>query len=179
MKEEISLLEIFMMLRRRGFQIAIWSIAGLLAAVLYTFFVVTPIYQSTSKIVVNQTENTNQVLTNNDIQTNLNLINTYQSIIKEPIILEGVIAQSGSDLTVAELSEKITIQTEANSLVFGIAVIDEDPYVAADLANATSSLFEQKIGEILEVKSVTILSSAAPELNPVSPKIPLNIIILY
>lgn len=176
MKEEISLLEIFMMLRRRGFQIAIWSIAGLLAAVLYTFFLVTPMYQSTSKIVVNQTENTNQVLTNNDIQTNLNLINTYQSIIKEPIILEGVIAQSGSDLTVAELSEKITIQTEANSLVFGIAVIDEDPYVAADLANATSSLFEQKIGEILEVKSVTILSSAAPELNPVSPNIPLNII---
>lgn len=55
MKEEISLLEIFMMLRRRGFQIAIWSIAGLLAAVLYTFFLVTPIYQSTSKIVVNQT----------------------------------------------------------------------------------------------------------------------------
>lgn len=177
MKEEISLLEIFMVLRRRVFQIAIWSCTGLLAAVLYTFFVVTPMYQSTSKIVVNQTESTNQVLTNTDIQTNLNLINTYQSIIKEPIILEEVISQSGSDISVAELRDKITVQTEANSLVFGIAVIDEDPYVAADLANATATLFEQKIGEILEVKSVTILSSAAPEVNPVSPNIPLNLIL--
>lgn len=177
MKEEISLLEIFMVLKRRAFQITIWSCAGLLVAVLYTFFLVTPMYQSTSKIVVNQTENTDQVLTNTDIQTNLNLINTYQSIIKEPIILEEVIAQSGSDLTVAELGGKITVQTEANSLVFGIAVIDTNPYVAADLANATANLFQQKIGEILEVKSVTILSSAAPELNPVSPNIPLNLIL--
>ena len=38
MKEEISLLEIFMVLKRRAFQITIWSCAGLLVAVLYPAF---------------------------------------------------------------------------------------------------------------------------------------------
>lgn len=176
MKEEVSLLEIFSILKKKFHLILIWSLLGLIVSSWYTFVLVTPTYRSTSKIVVNQTENTNQVLTNTDIQTNLNLINTYQSIIKEPIILQEVIEQTNSDLSVAELSDKITVQTEANSLVFGISVNDEDPYVAAELADSTASLFEQKIGDILEVKSITILSKASPNLNPVSPSVPLNLI---
>src|SRR5699024_6470410 len=97
-------------------------------AAAYTFFFVTPQYESTSKIVVNQTQNTGQAITNTDIQTNLNLINTYQSIIREPIILEDVIEMTDSNLTVSQLRNKITVQTQNNSLVFGVTVSDESPY---------------------------------------------------
>ena len=124
MEEEISLGEIFAILKQRIGSIITWSLTGLLLAALYTFFFVTPTYQSTSKIVVNQTQNAEQAITNTDIQTNLSLINTYQGIIKEPIILEDVITDTGSKLTLGELRDKLTVQTEDSSLVFGITIVD-------------------------------------------------------
>ena len=177
MKEEISLSEIFVILKQHIGKIIIWSLVGLFFAGLYTFFFLIPQYESTSKIVVNQTQNTGQAITNNDIQTNLNLINTYQSIIKEPIILEEVLESTDSNLTIDELRDKITVQTQDNSLVFAVIITDENPYTASDLANATANSFESKIGGILEVESVTILSQAIPSLDPVSPNKVLNLLI--
>lgn len=177
MEEEISLSELFAILKQHMSKIILWSLAGLILAGVYTFFLVTPQYESTSKIVVNQTQNTGNSITNTDIQTNLNLINTYQSIIREPIILEDVIEMTDSDFTVGQLSEKVSIQTQVNSLVFGVTVTDESPYTSAELANAISSSFESKIGEILEVESVTILSQAEANLNPVSPNTVVNLAI--
>ena len=177
MEEDITLKDLINILKRHTSKVIVWSFIGLILAGVYTFFFVTPQYESTSKIVVNQTQNTGQSITNTDIQTNLNLINTYQGIIREPIILEDVIDTTGSNLTVSQLSDKITVQTQNNSLVFGVTVSDESPYMAAELANATAASFEEKIGDILEVESVTILSEAIPILSSVSPNVPLNIII--
>lgn len=175
MEEEISLSELFATLKRHAGKIIMWSLLGLILTGVYTFFFVTPQYQSTSKIVVNQTQQAGQAITNTDIQTNLNLINTYQSIIKEPIILEDVITKAETDLTTQELASKLSIQTESSSLVFGVTVSDESPYVAAELANAIAGTFQEKIGGILEVESVTILSQAVPNVSPVSPKTILNL----
>lgn len=176
MEQEISIGTTLTIMKQRWGQIIIWSLAGLILSGIYTFFFVTPTYQSVSKIVVNQTQNAEQAITNTDIQTNLNLINTYQGIIKEPIILEDVITQTGSKLSFDELRDKLTVQTEVDSLVFGVTITDENPYNAAELANATANIFQQKIGDILDVSSVTILSEAVANTNAVSPNTPLNLV---
>ena len=177
METEVSLEEIISIFKKKYPIILLWSIVGILFVGVYTFFLANPIYESTSRIVVNQTQNTNQNITNADIQTNLNLINTYQSIIKEPIILEDVINKTDTGLSVNQLSSKIAIQIQNDSLVFGISVSDENPYIAAELANAVATSFEEKIGDILEVQSVTILSEAVPNLGAVSPKPTINLIL--
>lgn len=175
--EEISLGELFRIFKHHIGKIIICSLIGLLLAGVYTFFFVVPQFSSTTKIVVNQTQNTGQSITNTDIQTNLNLINTYQSIIREPIILEDALGMIDSDLNVSQLRDKIAVETQNDSLVFGVTVSDANPYKAAELANATAASFEEKIGDILEVESVTILSEATPVLHPVSPNLPVNIAI--
>lgn len=177
MEEEISLSDLLANLKSHMSKIIIWSLLGIVLSGGYTFYLSVPQYQSTSKIVVNQTQQTGQAITNTDIQTNLNLINTYQSIIKEPIILEDVIIKTKINLTTQELSNKLNIQTENSSLVFGVTVKDASPYVASDLANAIAETFQEKIGSILEVESVTILSQAIPNLNSVSPNVVLNLVI--
>lgn len=176
MEAEVSFEEIFLIIKKRSKIIIGWSLLGIIISSLYTFYIVTPTFESSSRIVVNQTQNTNQTITNMDIQTNLSLINTYKSIIREPIILENAIDRADSDLSIEELRRKIDVQTQDNSLVFGINVRDESPYVAAELANSIASSFESKIGDILEVESVTILSQATPNLDAVSPNTIINII---
>lgn len=177
MEEVISVEKAFNTLKGKARLIFIWTLLCVLLSGVFTFFIVTPKYQSSSRIVVNQTQNTSQTITNTDIQTNLNLINTYQSIIKEPIILEDVLKETTAELTIQELSNKITVETQSNSLVFGISVMDENPFVAADLANSIAQTFERKIGDILEVESVTILSEAVPNMGAVSPNIIINLIL--
>lgn len=177
MKEKISLEEIFRSLKKKMMMIIVFGLIGVSLSGLFTFFIQTPVYESSSRIVVNQTQNTNQAITNTDIQTNLNLINTYQSIIKEPIILEQVLERTSTNLSLAELSEKITVQINHNSLVFGISVQDENPNVAAELANAVALTFEEKIGEILDVQSVTILSEAVANPQAVSPNVTINLLV--
>lgn len=177
MEPEISIEDIFRIFKKKSKVIISWAVMGLLLSSIYTFFIVTPKYISTSRIVVNQTQNSDQIITNTDIQTNLNLINTYQSIIKEPIILEDVIETTEVNLSVGELGNKISFQLQNNSLVFGVNVEDEDPNIASELANAITTNFEKKIGDILEVESVTILSEATPNMNAVSPNTIMNLLL--
>lgn len=177
MEEIVSLGDFMKLIRKRLGQILFWALSGLAITAIYTFFFTTPLYESTSKIVVNQTQNASQAITNTDIQTNLNLIETYQSIIQEPIILEDVIKESDTNLTLSQLRSKIAVTTSQNSLVFGITITDENPYEASDLANDVAASFEEKIGDILEVQSVTILSEAVPNLGQVSPNTSLNLLL--
>lgn len=176
MEEIVSLSDFIKMIKKRFGQIMVWAILGLAMSAVYTFFFTTPLYQSTSKIVVNQTQSGGQAITNTDIQTNLNLIETYRSIILEPIILEDVVTDSDNNLTVSQLRNKISVRTEQNSLVFGINITDTDPYEASELANKVAKSFENTIGDILDVESVTILSEAVPNLGQVSPNTTINLI---
>jgi len=169
-------LEVLLKLLRKNIHILIGWIVGSLAIVaLFTFFIVVPQYESTSRIVVNQTEDRMSNITSTDITTNISLMTTYQNIIMEPIILDDVIAQTDSNETLQEMREKITFQNEEESLVFGISVRDEDPVVAADIANATANIFQNKIGDILAVESVSILSEAVPDTEQASPNILQNL----
>lgn len=175
MNSQITL-ESLIKLLRKNFRILLgWVVGCFIVTALFTFLVIEPTYEATSRIVVNQRENRGSTITSTDINTNISLINTYQSIIMEPIILEDVIEQTESNASMTELREKISFETEEGSLVFGIAVTDEDPYDAANVANAAAQVFQNKIGEILPVESVTILSKAMPNPNPVSPNILLNL----
>lgn len=164
-------------LLKKNFHTLIWWMIGCFAVTaIFTVYLIVPMYQATSRIVVNQTESSSANITSTDISTNISLINTYQSIIMEPIILEEVLSKTASDDSLQELSNKITFQNDQESLVFGITVEDEDPYMAAELANSISEIFQTKIGEILPVQSVTILSEAVPNTAPISPNVIQNLL---
>ncbi len=80
----------------------------------------------------------------NDVQTNLQLINTYNVIIKSPVILDEVIKQSHLSMTSKELESKITVSSEQDSQVVTIAVRDTDAKRAAVMANAVATVFRTR-----------------------------------
>src|SRR5699024_3823080 len=66
---------------------------------------------------------------------------------------------------------------ENNSQVFSIQVQNENPYQASEIANVTASFFQEEIYEMMNVDNVTMISSAIPNVDPVSPNNTLNVII--
>ena len=176
MEEEISLVELFAIIKKRLALIINLTLAGLLIVAVYTFFIATPEYSSTAQLLANRTQQ-EEMIQQADINTNIQLINTYKDIIQGPVILDEVRDVMDLDLTHGALAGKINIASENNSQVFSIRVNDTDPYVAAEIANTTALVFQENVEDIMNVDNVTIISPAEPNTSPVSPNNTLNLAI--
>lgn len=175
MEEDINLVELFSTIRKRLSMIVSLGLVGLIVASVFTFFIATPQYSATTQILVNHTQ-TGEVIQQSDINTNLQLINTYKDIIKGPVILNDVRKALDLEVSHTELSNKIEIGNEDNSQVFSLSVTDKSPYDAAAIANTVASTFQTNIDEIMNVDNVTIISAAAANTSPVSPNRLLNLV---
>ncbi|MGE6375508.1 YveK family protein [Peribacillus muralis] len=179
MEETISIKELFSTLRKRLSLIIIIAALAVLVSGAVSYFLLTPIYQASTQLLVNQSKNEEGLYNYNEVQTNLQLINTYNVIIKSSAILELVKEDLGLDMTAAELNEKISVTSEQNSQVVNILVEDENPKTAVDIANKTAEVFQKQIVEIMNVDNVTLLAKAEYKENPspIKPQPILNIAI--
>lgn len=176
MEEEISLKELFEIVKKRLGLIINLTLAGLLVVAFYTFFIATPEYSATTQLLVNRTEQADAIQ-RSDIDTNLQLINTYKDIIRGPVILDEVREELNLDVSHGTLRGNIAISNETNSQVFSIQVNDTNPYNAAEIANTTATVFQENLNEIMSVDNVTVISQAEPNINPISPNHTLNLAI--
>jgi capsular polysaccharide biosynthesis protein len=180
MEETISLKELFAILRKRLWLIISLTVIAAVTAGVISFYFLTPIYQASTQLLVNQSKNDKQIDIN-QVQTNLELINTYNVIMKSPIILEKVISQMNLDTSVGQLNEQITVSSKENSQVVEVSVEDKDPAQAVQLANTIAAVFKEQIVPIMNVEknNVSILSEAqlAEDPSPIKPKPLLNIAI--
>ncbi len=179
MEETISLKEIFDTLKKRFSIILIITLTAVLISGIVSFFFLTPVYQNSTQILVNKSSQDQNMYNVNDVRTNLELINTYNVIIKSPAILDKVAKKVDSGLTYDQLNEKITVQSENQSQVVTISVQDEDPKQAVAIANTTAEVFKNEIATIMNVNNVSILAKATVKENqsPVKPNPMLNIAI--
>lgn len=176
-EEEISLGEIFAIIKQRMLLIISLGIVGLLISALYTFFLVTPMYDSTTQLLVNRTSDSANEIQLSDINTNVQMINTYKDIIKGPVILGDVKENLATDYTISELAEMVTIGSNENSQVFSMTVTSADPAEAAGIANNIAATFQANIGDIMKVENVSIISEAVVNPNPILPNTMLNLVL--
>ena len=179
MEETISLQDLFKTIRKRLSLIAIITIVAMTISGMISFLFMTPIYQASTQILVNQEKDEQSQLSTQDIQANLQLINTYNVIIKSPAVLTEVIENLELDMTVGQLNSNITVNSEQNSQVVNVSVQDADPKLAVDIANMTATVFKEEIVDLMNVDNVNVLAEAemAEKPSPVKPNPKLNIAI--
>lgn len=179
MKESKSVIEIVEIIRKYTGVIILLTVLSVIGSALASFYFISPVYQASTQILVNQNRLGNGLLSDYDIQTDLRLIHTYSVIIKSPVILDQVIERLNINTTSTELNENIIVATAEDSQVVNISVKDNDPGKAVMIANATANVFQDEIKEIMNVDNVKILSPAIERSNPtpVEPKPLLNMAI--
>lgn len=179
MEETISLKELLTTLKKRIVMIILITMtAGLVSGVISYFFL-TPIYQASTQILVNQEKNELSFYSPSEVQTNLQLISTYNEIIKSSRILDKVIVQLGLDMTSGQIGGKITVASQKDSQIVNVSVQDPDPNLAADIANKTVEVFQKEIVTIMNVDNVSILAPATVTENqaPIKPQPVMNVAI--
>jgi capsular polysaccharide biosynthesis protein len=173
MEETINLQDILKTLKKRFKLIVSTTLGAGLLAVIISFFFITPIYEANTQVLVNQKNNeVGQQVTSADIQSNLQLINTYYEVIKSPAILNVVVDNLNVDLTAAQLASKLTVSSTNNSQVIDIKVQDESYEMAVTLANEIVKVFQKQIPLIMSVDNVNVLAPAeyVDSPSPVKPQ---------
>lgn len=179
MEESISLQEIFHTLRKRILLIFTFTFLATILSGVLSYFYITPIYETSTQLLINQ-ESSEQMYGVGDIQTNLQLINTYNEIIKSPVILDLVKEELAlENMTMTELIKKILVSSKGDSQVVTITVQDSDQYIARDIANSTATIFKREITELMNINNVSILAkaTASDDQAPVKPQSLLNVAI--
>ena len=180
MEETISLQELAQTIKKRLGLILTLTFLAIGISGVVSYFVLTPIYQATTQLLVSQDKSEMPAYNVGDIQTNLQLINTYNVIIKSPAILKLVVQELAlEDMSVEALNSKIAVSSVGDSQVVTIIVNDPDPYIARDIANTTALIFQREIVNLMNVNNVSILAEASVFENqqPVKPNPVLNMAI--
>jgi len=179
MEETISLQELLGVLKKRVGLIIVSMFLGLGIAGVFTYFVITPKYSSQAQLIVRLPQN--ETMNVNDINGNLQMINTYKDLIKSDTVMSEVQqrmkAEHEIDLSVEELGASVSVDQSQNSQMFSIVSKVTDPIIAQNIANQTALVFQEKAKDMLNVDKITIISSATANVKPVSPNDKLNLVI--
>ncbi|MEV5029126.1 YveK family protein [Paenibacillus sp. LPE1-1-1.1] len=182
MSKELDLRQYMAIIKKRLALIILFVFVCTASAAAISIFLMDPVYEASTKIIVNQTPSQLAAgqLDINQINSNITMIGTYKEIIKTPAILDKVAVQYPElGLTAIELANKIQISSVNNTQVMTLVVQDVDYKLAAQVVNAVSLVFKEEIQHIFKVENVSILNEAVvnAQPDPVSPNIPITIAI--
>ncbi|MGF9945000.1 Wzz/FepE/Etk N-terminal domain-containing protein [Priestia megaterium] len=179
MEDSINLKQILGVIKKRLGVIALITIIAATISGVVSFFVLIPVYEANTQILVNQAKSKEQFYNSSELQTNVQLIQTYNDIIKSPAILEEVTKQLNLDLTPKQLSNQIQVTNSQDSQVAHIVVQDTNARLAVKIANTTAAVFKKEVPKIMSIDNVSILAKAQLDeaLSPIKPQPFLNIAI--
>lgn len=172
--EELDIIELLYALKKRIKYIVIAVVVCAVAGFVYSKFLVTPMYKTSTTFVLSKsTENNVQVdnmsseaITQNDITLNSKLVSTYSEIIKSTTIAKEVINSLGLDMTVEEFKSNVTVTSKDDTELIEITVSNEDGKVAADIANSLAEVFREKVYDVYKIDNLSIIDVAEEATEP-------------
>ena len=147
-------------------------ICGVIAFV-GSVMLITPQYQASALFYVNNSSvsfgDASLSISNGDITTSKNLVNSYIVILKSRATLLHVIDYADSNRSYSELKGMISATSVDGTEVFRVTVTSEDPHEAEDLANAIAHVMPDRIASIVEGSSAKVVDLAVLPSTPSSP----------
>lgn len=156
-----------------GFLILI-PLIFVLFSILITFFLMHPKYESSTQVLVNQREGNSEMMAQ-EVQSNIQLVNTYSEIIKSPRILDKV-SKKFDKYSSNQIYNMLDIETETNSQILDVKVTTENKNDSEKIANEIAKVFSKDVPNIMNVNNVSILSKANGSATQTSPKAIINIL---
>ncbi len=172
---EIDLLVLFRALWRNVLVIILVAIlcGGLAFGV--TYFFITPKYEATAMLYVNNSTvsvgSTNFSITSGELSAAQTLVDTYIVILNTRTTLDEIIEESGIPYTVEEINKKKMISASAvkGTGVFAVTVESESPTEAELIANTIAKVLPDRISDIIDGSDVRIVDYAIVPAHRSSP----------
>lgn len=167
----IDLQKLLLVYLRKWWVILICLIIGAAAAFGITHQFVTPMYQASISIYVNNNRNIHnkENLSSADLAAAQQLVNTYMSIAKSNRVLDKIAAKLNGEYSGNQLAQMIRAEQMDDTETFCIYVLHEDPEEAARIANTVADVAPGVISELVEGTSARVIDTAEVPKSHYSP----------
>ena len=173
---EIDLVELIGVLMSRAWIIIFCTIVAGLITLLLSIYVITPKYESTTKIYIINRQS-NETLTYSDLQTGTQLTKDYQELVTSRPVLEEVKSELNLDLDNDDLKDKISVTVPTDTRIVTITVEDAEPQIARAIADSIRISASEHISQVMNTEAVNVVEEANLPDEPSSPKVLKNTVI--
>lgn len=169
--EELNLKQLINIIWNGKKYIIITIILSVLLGIGYSYFLVTPKYESSTTLVLAKAEEkvSNEIstgITQTDLNLNKNLVSTYRELIRSKTVIRQVMDNLKiTDLKENTLKNNISVSSVKDTELIEITVRDEKPERATNIANEIAKVFTVQVAEIYNINNVHVIDKA--ELNNV------------
>lgn len=144
--------------------IATGIIVGL-ASFLVSKFLITPKYESETKLYVLNRAN-DSATTLSDVQLSTQLTKDYQILVTSAPVMNQVIKELGLNMKASELASTISVDTPSDTRVLQITVTSDDPKRAKDIADKVAQVSSKKICDIMKIEQVNVIEEGSLSEEP-------------
>lgn len=171
----IDLLELFFALKKRVLILIAALVMGGLIAGAYTQLLVTPMYNSTTTMLVLTSETTLSSLA--DLQIGSQLTKDYSRLITTRSVLEDVIDKLGLDMNYKTLRSNIAINNPEDTRLLELTVTDSSPERVKTIADELAEVSADFISDQMEVPAPKIIEESEVPTEQASPSLSRNIML--
>lgn len=144
--------------------IATGIIVGL-AGFLVSKFLITPKYESETKLYVLNRAN-DSATTLSDVQLSTQLTKDYQILVTSAPVMNQVIKELGLNMKASELASTISVDTPLDTRVLQITVTSDNPKRAKDIADKVAQVSSKKICDIMKIEQVNVIEEGSLSEEP-------------
>lgn len=157
--QEINLYDLIKYYAKKWRIILIASLVGLLAGLIYTNSIQTPLYKSNSKLILVSPEASHTA-------SKQTLINNYIDLITSRRVLEPVVAKQNNTKTYEELLDSVQVANQKDTAVIDITAISTSAQQSADIANEITNSFKSAVYDLYKDSGVVVVDSAVRASTP-------------
>lgn len=146
---------------RKWWIIVLSTVLFALSAYFYTANYVTPRYQASVMIYVNNTKGViSDSITDSNLTASAQLVRTYINMIRRDSVLDKVADQLGDDYSAAMIRANMSALQVQDTELFYVAISDVNPERAARIANAIADVAPEAIESFIEGSSTKVVDYA-------------------
>ncbi|MHD0449433.1 YveK family protein [Staphylococcus cohnii] len=175
MENTVDLSKILRILKNNLKLLIILPLICLLISAIITMFFLDEEFQSSTQVLVNQKESDSEMMAQ-EVQSNIQLVNTYSEIVKSPRILDKASKELDRKYSTSELSSMLTVTNQAESQLLNIDVVSKSGKDSEVVANKIAEVFSDEVPNIMNVDNVSILSTADDTTKQIAPKTMINLV---
>ena len=180
--EDIDLKELFMIFWNKKIQIILLVILFAIIGAIYTIGFITPMYTSSTTLVLatsgsENTQDATNSITATDVTLNSKLVSTYSELVKSKKVLRQVIANLNIDVEEEELRKNITVSSVKDTELIEITVSNKNPKYSAQIANEIAKVFSEEVNDIYNINNIHVVDEAEVSETPSNINVSKNMVL--
>ena len=178
-EQVISISEIIDAVKKRWKIIAVCTLIATLVSGIFSFFIISPTYEASTKVFIGKEESSVENYNYNDITMYQKLLKTYSELIKTKDLINRSITNSEYELDVEDVLNNVSVTTVADTQMIQIAYKSTSPNIAKNMLENITNEFITTAQDLVPNGNVRVLETVELPEEPVAPNKKMNIAIAF